>query len=47
MKLPRKLKKKLKKAATRLYVKPNLKKLRILKYNKQTTEFQYIFINVW
>lgn len=46
MKLPRKLKKELKKAAAKLYIKPNLKKLRILKYNRQTTEFQYIFINI-
>jgi len=40
MKIPRKLKKKLKKFGTRMYVKPNLKKVRIINYNKTTTEFE-------
>jgi len=44
MKLPRKLKKRIKKHATRMYYKPNLKKVRILNYDKATSDFEVMYV---
>jgi len=43
-KIPRKLKKKLKKNATILYVKPKLSKVRVFNFNKKTLDYEMKYV---
>jgi len=42
--LPRKLKKKLKLHATKLYIKPKLKYIRITNFNKTTLDYEMTYV---